>query len=52
MTGNRRLNLRIGEQIESVVQPSWRSKPAFRVVCGQPFSYVFGTIAPQMLLGE
>jgi hypothetical protein len=23
MTVNRRLNLRIGEQIESVVQPSW-----------------------------
>ncbi|HEY6763681.1 MAG TPA: hypothetical protein VI386_02835, partial [Candidatus Sulfotelmatobacter sp.] len=37
--GNRRLTLRIGEQTEPVVQPSWRSQRAFRVDSRQPGHY-------------
>jgi hypothetical protein len=34
------------------IAPNLQSLLEFRLDCGQPFSYVFGNIARQMLLGE
>jgi hypothetical protein len=45
--GNRRLTVRIGEQTEPVVQPSWRSQRAFRVDSRLTGSYSLDDSPPE-----